>query len=140
MRASSTKSASALAWRTNWKPCTSRVKSASRPRACWDVALLADSDVDPDRVLAQAWRPRELIVTEALPDRARDALADAGIDVVVAEPRASREWALLGIASPYLAQQVDLRDPHDLLDLLAGHLLGQPARSHPTDARLVSAS
>lgn len=117
-----------------------RLGIASRPRACWDVALLADSDVDPDRVLAQAWRPRELIVTGALPDRARDALADAGIDVVVAEPRASREWALLGIASPYLAQQVDLRDPHDLLDLLAGHLLGQPARSHPTDARLVSAS
>ena len=117
-----------------------RLGIASRPRACWDVALLADSDVDPDRVLAQAWRPRELIVTGALPDRARDALADAGIDVVVAEPRASREWALLGIASPYLAQQVDLRDPHDLLDLLAGNLLGQPARSHPTDARLVSTS
>ena len=117
-----------------------RLGIASRPRACWDVALLADSDVDPDRVLAQAWRPRELIVTEALPDRARDALADAGIDVVVAEPRASHEWALLGIASPYLAQQVDLRDPQDLLDLLAGHLLGQPARSHPTDARLVSTS
>ena len=117
-----------------------RLGIASRPRACWDVALLADSDVDPDRVLAQAWRPRELIVTEALSDRARGALADVGIDIVVAEPPVADEWALLGIASPYVAQQVDLHDPHDLLDLLAGHLLGQPARSHPTDARLVSAS
>jgi len=117
-----------------------RLGITSRPRACWDVALLADADVDPDRVLAQSWRPRELIVTEALPDRARGALANAGIDVVVAEPRAAHEWALLGIASPYVAQQADLHNPHDLLDLLAGHLLGQPARSHPTDARLVSAS
>ncbi len=117
-----------------------RLGIASRPRACWDVALVADSDVDPDHVIAQAWRPRELVVTEVLPDRARSALADAGIDVVVAEPRAVHEWALLGLASPYVAQQVDLRDPHDLLDLLAGHLLGQPARSHPTDARLVSTS
>lgn len=117
-----------------------RLGIASRPSACWDVALLADSDVDPDRVLAQVWRPRELIVTESFPDRARDALAGAGIGVLVAEPRAAHEWALWGVASAYVAQQVDLHDPHDLLDLLAGHLLGQPARSHPNDARLVSTS
>lgn len=117
-----------------------RLGIASRPRACWDVALVADSDVDPDRVLAQSWRPREIIVSEALPDRARGALADAGIGVLLAGPQPAHEWALLGVASPYVAQQVDLYNPHDLLDLLAGHLLGQPARSHPTDARLVSTS
>lgn len=115
-----------------------RLGIASRPRACWDVALVADSDLDIDRVIAQAWRPRELLVSEALPDRARTALSDAGIDVVVTGPRPGPEWALLGIASPYVAQQVDLHDPHDLVDLLAGELLGQPARSHPTDARLVN--
>lgn len=115
-----------------------RLGIASRPRACWDVALVADSDLDPDRVIAQAWRPRELIVREALPDRARAALAGAGVEVVTVQDSALREPALLGIASPYLAQQVDLRDPHDLLDLLAGHLLGQPTSSHPTDARVVS--
>jgi hypothetical protein len=113
---------------------------ASRPRACWDVALLADTDVDPDRVIAQSWRPRELIVSGPLSDRARDALASADIQVVVAEQGASLEPALLGIASPYLARQIDLLDPHDLLDLLAAHLLGQSARSHPTDALLVSAT
>ena len=117
-----------------------RLGIASRPRACWDVALLADTDVDPDRVIAQSWRPRELIVSSPLPDRARDALAGAGIQVVVAEQGASLEPALLGIASPYLARQIDLLDPHDLLDLLAAHLLGQSARSHPTDALLASAT
>ena len=117
-----------------------RLGIASRPRACWDVALLADTDVDPDRVIAQSWRPRELIVSGPLADRARDALASAGIQVVVAEQGSSLEPVLLGIASPYLARQIDLHDPHDLLDLLAGHLLGQAARSHPTDALLVSAT
>lgn len=117
-----------------------RLGIASRPRACWDVALLADADVDPDRVIAQSWRPRELIVSGPLADRARDALVSAGIQVVVAEQGASLDPALLGISSPYLARQIDLRDPHDLLDLLAEHLLGQAARSHPTDAVLVSAT
>jgi hypothetical protein len=117
-----------------------RLGVSSRPRSCWDVALLADGDVDVDRVLAQAWRPRELIVTVPLPDRARAALDSAGIDVVALEAGAPLEPSLLGIASPYLAQQINLHDPRDLLDLLAGHLLAQPARPHPTDARLVSAT
>ena len=116
-----------------------RLGIASRPRVCWDVALVADADVDPDRVLAQAWRPREVVVSTLLPGRARDALADAGITVVTVAPDHALEPALLSLASPFLAFQVDLGNPHDLLDLLAGHLLGQPARSHPTDARLVSA-
>ena len=116
-----------------------RLGIASRPRACWDVALVADADVDPDRVIAQAWRPRELVVSTPLPGRARDALADAGITVVTVAPERALEPSLLGLASPFLAFQVDLGNPHDLLDLLAGHLLSQPARSHPTDARLVSA-
>lgn len=117
-----------------------RLGIASRPRACWDVALVADADVDPDRVISQVWRPRELIVSEGLPDRARSALGEAGIDVIVAGPRTVHEWALMGITSPYVAQQMDLHNPRDILDLLAAHLLGQPARSHPTDARLVSTS
>lgn len=117
-----------------------RLGISSRPRACWDVALIADSDIDPDRVIAQVWRPRELVVAEGLPDRARNALAGAGVEVVVAGPGATRDPALLGISSPYVAQQADLSNPRDLLDLLAGHLLGQPARSHPTDARLVIAT
>jgi hypothetical protein len=115
-----------------------RLGLPSRPRSCWDIALLADSDVDVDRVLAQVWRPRELIVTEQLPDRARAAVTGAGIDVVAVGSEARLEPALLGIASPYLAQQANLLDPQDLLDLLAGHLLAQPTRPHPTDARLVS--
>jgi hypothetical protein len=117
-----------------------RLGVASRPRSCWDVALIADSDVDPDRVIAQVWRPRELIVSAPLADRARNALATAGIEVVVAESGRPVEPALLGISSPYLAQQIDLHNPSDLVDLLAGELLGQPSRAHVTDARLVSAT
>jgi len=117
-----------------------RLGIASRPRSCWDVALLADDDVDVDRVLMQSWRPRELIVTQALPDRARAALSEAGIAVVHVDAQGAVEPTLLGIASPYLARQVDLRNPHDVLDLLAGHLLDQPTPSHPLDARLVSAT
>lgn len=117
-----------------------RLGIASRPRACWDVALLADDDVDVDRVLAQSWRPRELIVSVPLADRARSALRDAGIATVLVDPTATVEPTLLGLASPYLARQVDLGNPHDVVDLLAGHLLGQPTPTHPRDARLVSAT
>jgi hypothetical protein len=112
----------------------------SRPRSPWDVALVADPVLDVDRVLAQTWRPRELVVTEGLPDRAADALAEAGIEVVLAPDHVGLDPAMLGTSSPLVAMSVDTGNPHDLLDLLAGHLLGQPARSHPTDARLVRAS
>ena len=112
----------------------------SRPRSLWDVALVADPVLDVDRVLAQSWRPRELVVTEGLPDRAADALAEAGIEVVLAPDHVGLDPAMLGTSSPLVAMSVDTGNPHDLLDLLAGHLLGQPARSHPTDARLVRAS
>jgi hypothetical protein len=67
-------------------------------------------------------------------------LTSADIQVVVAEQGSSLEPVLLGIASPYLARQIDLHDPHDLLDLQAAYLLGQSARSHPTDALLVRAT
>lgn len=117
-----------------------RLGIASRPRACWDVALLADDDADVDRILTQSWRPRELVVSAALPDRGRDALREAGIDIVLAPSTGPLEPALLGLASPYLARQIDLRNPHDIVELLAAHLLGQPAPAHPRDARLVSAA
>ena len=115
-----------------------RLGIASRPRACWDVALLTDPEVDVDLVLAQVWQPRELIVSAgSLPDRAREALDDAGITVLEVATGARPDLALIGASSPFAIEQVDLRDPYDVLDLLAGHLLGQPARSHPTDARIV---
>lgn len=115
-----------------------RLGIESRPRACWDVALVADPDVDVDLVLAQAWQPRELIVSAgSLPDRARETLDHAGIAVIEVATGARPDLALIGASSPYAIEQADLRDAYDVLDLLAGHLLGQPARSHPTDARLV---
>lgn len=118
---------------------TERLHIGSRPRSCWDVALIADADVDPDRVIAQVWRPREVVVAVPPSDRARETLIDAGIEVVVAPEGSPLSTRTLGLASPYIAHQPDLRNPHDLVDLLAGHLLGQPAPSHPRDARLVSA-
>lgn len=117
-----------------------RLGIPARPRSCWDLALLADADTDPDRVLAQSWRPRELVVTGELSGRARSTLEEAGIRVVSVAEGAPIDPVLLGIESPYLARQADMRNPHDLLDLLATQLLGLPARSHPTDARLVVAS
>ena len=116
-----------------------RLGIASRPRACWDIALVAETDVDVDRIIAQAWQPREVVIAQAIPDRARTALLSAGIDVVPLAEHASREPALLGVASPFVAVQIDVGNPHDLIELLAGHLLGQSARPHPTDARLVAA-
>lgn len=110
---------------------------ASRPRSCWDVALVAEDDIDIDRVLAQSWLPREIITAQPLSDRARDALAESGIDIIATDPGGRIDVALTGATSPYLAVQVDTGNPHDLVDLIAGHLLDQPARSHPTDARLL---
>lgn len=116
-----------------------RLGIASRPRACWDIALLAEADVDIDRIIAQAWQPREVVIAQEISDRARTALLAAGIDVVPSAEHASREPALLGVTSPFVAVQVDTSNPHDLAELLAGHLLGQATRSHPTDARLLAA-
>lgn len=113
-----------------------RLSIPSRPRACWDVALAADDGLDPDRVLRQSWRPREVLITEDLPSRARDALAEEGIAVIRIGPGDLHDPTRLAIASPYLARQVDLANPHDVVDLLAQSLLGQAPRPHPTDARI----
>lgn len=115
-----------------------RLGIPGRPSNPWGVALLADADVDPMRVIAQSWRPRELVVDRPLPDRATSILLDAGIDIIIGDAHTDADVARLGLSSAYVATQVDLRDPHDLADLLAGTLLGQAPRSHPTDARLVS--
>ena len=109
----------------------------ARPRACWDIALVADADVDPARVLAQVWRPREVVIDSPMSDRARVALHEAGVEVIVVEGAGDLDIARLGLASPYVANQVDLRNSHDLIDLLASSLLGQPRPAHPNDARLV---
>lgn len=114
-----------------------RLGLPARPRACWDIALVADADIDPARVIAQAWRPREVITDSTIGDRARTALHDAGIEVIVAEGGEDLDIARLGVASPYVASHVDVRDPHDLLNLLAASLLGQGPLIHPNDARLV---
>lgn len=113
-----------------------RLAIATRPRACWDVALVSDGDVDPDRVLRQSWRPREVLISEDLTDRGRDALVAEGIDVIKVGADELGDPARLGLASPYLARQVDLTAPHDIVDLLAQTLLGQPPRPHLTDARM----
>lgn len=116
----------------------------SRPRSRWDVALVADPAPEHlatyiDRVLAQSWRPREVVVDTPLPGRAHAALAEAGIDVVHVDEGTPRDPALMGLTSPFIAEQVDLDNPHDIVDLLAGLLLDQPPRSHPTDARVAVA-
>jgi hypothetical protein len=117
---------------------------ASRPRSRWDVALVADPAPEHlatyiDRVVAQSWRPREVIVDTPLPDRAHAALTEAGIDVVHVSEGTPRDPALMGVTSPFIAEQVDLGNPHDIVDLLAGLLLDQPHRAHPTDARVTVA-
>lgn len=115
-----------------------RLGILTRPRSCWDVALIADDDFDPDRILEQSWRPKEIVLRAPVSDRTRSSLGEAGIDVIPVAPGEGVDPALLGLASPYVAAQIDLRNPHDLVDLLAGRLLHQPATAHPTDARLVA--
>lgn len=111
----------------------------ARPRSLWDVALVCDPGVDIDRVLAQSWRPREIVLPGPPPDRARDAALEAGIEVVIHPETVPMDPVLLAVASPYVAIQIDMLNPNDIVDLLAGHLIQQPPRSHPTDARLVIA-
>ena len=114
-----------------------RLGIAARPRSCWDVALVADADLDVDRILSQSWRPREVITDATITARAHQALDEAGIDVVERPLGRDVDPARLGLTSTYVAHQVDLHQPHDILDLLSGALLGQPTPAHPTDARMM---
>lgn len=97
----------------------------SRPRSCWDIALIASADLDPADVLAQSWRPREVVVSTPLSDRARAALEESGIDVVIAPSSDKSSLLRLGLLSPYVASGIALRDPHDLLDLLTSTLMAR---------------
>lgn len=114
-----------------------RLGIAARPRSCWDVAIVADADLDVDHVLSQSWRPREVITDTTIAPRAHQALEEAGIAVIELPPGQDVDPARLGLTSAFVAHQVDLRQSHDILDLLAGALLGQPAPAHPTDARML---
>ena len=116
-----------------------RLGLLSRPRACWDVSLICE-DPDIDAVLLQSWRPRELVVPAPPADRARKALEEHGVHVVVSTPPVprSREALSLACGSPFVATQVDLTDPDAIADLLVEHLAGLPPVARLTDAALWS--
>lgn len=114
-----------------------RLGLRSRPVACWDVAL-ALTDADVDAVLLQTWRPREVLATAAVPDRARDALAEHDIVVIPMQGARSRDELSLAAASPLVAAQVDLSDRNALADLLAERIGALPARARHSDAALWS--
>lgn len=109
----------------------------SRPIAAWDVSLICD-DPDIDAILLQAWRPREVILHTQPADRARDALVDHGIRVVVTPSPTPRTRESLSTAAgcPFVATQADLSDPYSLADILIEEIAGLPARPRPTDAAL----
>lgn len=114
-----------------------RLGLRGRPIACWDVAL-ATSDPDVDAVLLQSWRPREVLVTHRISDRARDSLDDHGIAVITAEGARTRDELALAAGAPLVAAQVDLSDPHALADLLAERIGALPPRARHSDAALWS--
>lgn len=109
-----------------------------RPRSCWDIALTAVDDVDPDDILAQSWRPREVVVGAPLSDRARTALQESGITVVAAPSTDMSTLLRLGLTSPYVATGMALRDPHDLVDLLARTLTARATSPKVDGAQIVS--
>lgn len=114
-----------------------RLGLRARPISCWDVALVT-SDPDIDDVLLQSWRPREVLVTSGIADRARDSLAEHGIAVVAADGARTRDELALAATARLLASQVDLSDRNALADLLAERVGGLPARPRHSDAALWS--
>ena len=116
-----------------------RLGIAAHPAACWDVTVIVD-EPDIDALLLQQWRPREVVVPSAIPDRARSALLDQGVRVVVAPPPTprSREALTLMTSCPLVATQVDLSDPFSIADLLVEWIADLPPRARPTDAALWS--
>ena len=116
-----------------------RLGISARPAACWDVTVIVD-EPDVDALLLQQWRPREIVVHSPIPDRARHALLDHGIGVIVAPapvPRTREALALMSTC-PLVATQVDLSDPHSIADLLVEWIGGLAPMARPTDAALWS--
>lgn len=112
----------------------------SRPRAVWDVALIAGADPDVDQILLQSWRPRELVVRTPLSDRSMNLLHEEGIVVTPLPDDVLRDRTLLNMAvtTPYIARQVDLDDPDAILDLLIEQIAGLPTLPRQHDSVLWS--
>ena len=108
---------------------------AARPTACWDISL-ASNDTDIDAVLLQTWRPREILTSTSVTDRARDALSDQGIRVISIDGVRTRDEISLAASAPLVAAQVDLADKNALADLLLEHVVGLSPRARHSDAAL----
>lgn len=116
-----------------------RLGLRARPTACWDVSLVL-TDPDVDAVLLQSWRPREVLVSAPLADRATAVLAEHGIGVVLTHGIRTRDELSLAAGCPLVAAQVDLTDPHAIADLLVERVAGLPPRARHSDAALWSRS
>lgn len=108
----------------------------ARPRAVWDVALVMSDLDDVDQLLLQSWRPREVVVQSGAPARAVDALAAEDIIVTPLPAEVVRQRSLLDMAvtTPLIASQVDLNDPHALVDLLVEQIAGLPPLPRSSDS------
>ncbi len=115
-----------------------RLDIEARPRSVWDVALVVGDDPDIDQILLQTWRPREIVTRMPLTDRANALLRDEGIDTTPLPDEVLRDRTLLSMAvtTPYIARQVDLEDPHGILDLLVERLADLPTLPRQNDSAL----
>jgi len=114
----------------------------ARPRAVWDMALVMPDLDDVDQLLLQSWRPREVVVQSGAPARAVDALAAEDIIVTPLPTEVVRQRSLLDMAvtTPLIASQVDLSDPHALVDLLVEQIAGLPPLPRSSDSVMWSTS
>lgn len=106
-----------------------------RPEAVWDVTAVFDS-LDVDAILAQRWRPRE-VLTESATDLQREALKDASISLVTIPDLTalSDDDIAQAATSPFVAIGVRAEDPQGVLDLLGATVTGSQIDSGPARMR-----
>lgn len=103
-----------------------------RPEAVWDVTAVFDQ-LDVDGILAQRWRPREVLAASAT-DRERDALGEARISVITIPELEgmSDDDIAQAASSPLAAIAVSAEDPDGILDLLCATVAGSATASSGT--------
>ncbi len=103
-----------------------------RPESVWDVTAVFDR-LDVDGILAQRWRPREVLAPSAT-DAERDALSEARISLVTLPELDSMndDDIAQAASSPLAAIAVSAEDPDGILDLLCATVAGSDATTSGT--------
>lgn len=95
-----------------------RLHLAARPRAAWDVTLVVSGALDVGAIVAQTWRPAEIITASRVDSVARAALQGTRVVVLEGMDLSSRAVQCAAASSPYVVSDVDLSSTEAILDLL----------------------